>query len=301
MTPPSLERTLQLLERHGLEPRRALGQNFVIDERVIDRIIELAAIGAESQVLEIGPGLGALTAALARSAGAVVAVEKDESLLSLLETTLGADGPALSGTGSRVDLVAGDALTVDWSTLLDPGQEWVLVANLPYNVAVPIIIGVLERAPMVTRGVVMLQQEVAERLAAAPGGRTIGVPTIELGWYATARVRDTIPPEAFHPVPNVSSALLEFRRHEALSERVGVADVMALVAAAYRKRRKMLRVSLQGLVEGGTFERAGIDPTARPETLGVGDWVRLAEAHRDPSVTTPVRPTVRSARDERRY
>lgn len=264
------EATIRLLAQHGLEPRKVLGQNFVVDDQVIEQIVELADLTCESHVLEIGPGLGALTAQLARSAHHVVAVEIDESLLPIVRESIG-------GATAPVELVAADALRVNWTELLDPDQDWVLVANLPYNVAVPIIMGILGAAPMVTRGLVMVQQEVAERLAAKPGGRTIGIPSIEMSWYASASVVAIVPPEAFHPVPNVSSALLEFRRREAPSTKVDLHDVMKLVAAAYGKRRKMLRSSLAHLVPPEVYESAGIDPTSRPETLALGDWVHLAE------------------------
>lgn len=226
--------------------------------------------------------MGALTAALARVAGRVVAIEKDESLIPALREVL---TRSLSST-DNVEVVAGDALDIDWSELLTSDNEWVFVANLPYNVSVPVVLAVLEHAPMVSRGVVMVQQEVADRLAAKPGGRTIGVPSIELSWYANAEVRDTIAPEAFHPVPNVASALLEFHRREAPSDSVELSDVMSLVAMAYRKRRKMLRSSLGGVIGAEAMERAGIEPTARPETLDVHDWVALAKQSRGAAIET---------------
>lgn len=262
--------TVRLLGERGIEPRKVLGQNFVVDDQILERIVQLADLGPGSCVVEIGPGLGALTAQLARTSRRVVAVEKDESLISVIREIIGT-------ARERVDLIAADAVEVNWNELLAPDQDWVLVANLPYNVSVPIIMGVLRSAPMITRGLVMVQREVAERLAATPGGRTIGVPSIELAWHASAVVVGIIPPEVFHPVPNVSSALLEFRRREPPSTKVDVDDVMRLVAAAYRKRRKMLRSSLAHLLTPQIFEAAGIDPTLRPENLGLDDWVNLAE------------------------
>lgn len=272
----SLERTNELLADRGIEPRKSLGQNFVVDSGVIDRIVGLADLGPRSCVVEVGPGLGALTAALAQVAGRVVAVEKDESLIPVLREVLTRSLPSTD----NIEVVAGDALDIEWSELLSRENEWVFVANLPYNVSVPVVLAVLERAPMVSRGLVMVQQEVAERLAAKPGGRTIGVPSVELSWYASAAVRDTIAPEAFHPMPNVDSALLEFHRREAPSDSVELSEVMSLVATAYRKRRKMLRSSLGGVLSSEAMERAGIEPTARPETLDVHDWVALIEQSR---------------------
>lgn len=264
--------TIRRLESRGLEPRRVLGQNFVVDAQLIERIVGRAGLTDGSHVVEIGPGLGALTGLLTTTARKVVAVEKDERLAAILPSAPTVDP-------SHLEVVVADALDVDWNDVLDPSMDWMLVANLPYNVAVPIVMAILERAPMVQRCLVMVQLEVAERLAAGPGGRTIGVPSIHLGWFADAEVVEVVPPEAFHPVPRVSSALVEVRRRRRVpSDLVGVDDVMALVGAAYRKRRKMLRTSLAGMVPAEAFEGAGIDPGARPETLTIEEWVRMAEA-----------------------
>ncbi len=288
---------IALLARHGLEPRKVLGQNFVVDNQVIESIIELAGIDHESSVLEVGPGLGALTGALATTARRVVAIEKDELLAPLVRDVVkvrsddqAAGNSVVRNTGTGiveataawvgrtadVRVITADALEVDWSDVLD-GEQWTFVANLPYNVAVPIVMSILRSAPMVTSGLVMVQQEVAERLAAQPGGKTIGVPSIQLAWYADASVEMLIPPEVFHPVPNVSSALLSFRRHGAPSELIDADQLMAVVSTAYRKRRKMLRSSLGGHADQAAFESAGIEPTSRPENLSLSDWVRLTE------------------------
>lgn len=271
------EQVEELLLSHRLEPRKVLGQNFVVDDQVIENIVELAQVGSASSVIEIGPGLGALTSVLAARVRRLVAVEKDESLIPLLSAVVGSS--ISSETASRCDfkILQGDALTLDWNQVLDPHDQWALVANLPYNVAVPILMGVLEAAPMVTRGIVMVQLEVAQRLAASPGGRTIGVPSIGMAWYADAEVVGLVAPEVFHPVPNVASALLSFKRREAPSTSVGFAEVMDLVGTAYRKRRKMLRSSVGAVISPELFEAASIDPTARPETLALKDWVSLAE------------------------
>ncbi len=177
-----------------------------------------------------------------------------------------------------MDVIIADALGVDWQVLLGEGDAWKLVANLPYNVAVPILLGLLAGAPMVDSMFVMTQLEVAERLCADPGGRTIGVPTIKAGWYASARIIVRVPPEVFLPQPRVESAVVEFTRRPPPRGDVDPDDVFRLVETAYRKRRKMLRSSLAGSVDASAFTVAGVDPQARPETLDVADWADLTVA-----------------------
>lgn len=260
-----------LLERHGLDARKSLGQNFVADPNTVERIATLAGVGAGCKVVEIGPGLGSLSLALARTGASVLAVEKDATLLPALAEVLA------SRPDAAVEVVEADALTVDWSALLDR-DEWSLVANLPYNVAVPLVMSVLRDAPMVQRLLVMVQTEVAQRLAAGPGGRTIGIPSIQLGWYANAEIVGTVAPEVFIPRPRVSSSLLRITRHDPPSTSVTADQVMELVATAYRQRRKMLRSTLAGRVDAAAYSAAGVEPTARPEELGVEQWTRLTEA-----------------------
>lgn len=262
----------ELLERHGLGARRSLGQNFVADPQMIDRIVTLARVGAGDRVVEVGPGLGSLTLGLVASGAEVLALEKDATLLPALGEVLGDVAPA------AVRVVEGDALRVDWAELLDDQHEWVLVANLPYNVAVPIVLSVLATAPMVRRALVMVQREVAERLVAGPGGRTVGIPSIKVAWYASARIVATVPPEVFVPRPRVTSALVELERRPPPSTEVATADVFELVDLAYRQRRKMLRSTLGSRVDAAAFERAGVDPTERPEQLDVARWAALAGA-----------------------
>ncbi len=270
----TLSRIEELLAAGGLEPRRSLGQNFVADPAVIDAIVELSRVRAGDRVLEVGPGLGSLTVALATAGAAVVALEKDRALAGLLGAVL-----ADEGLDDRVEIVVGDALEVDLGPVLGRSvgeRGWTLVANLPYNVAVPIVLRLLEEAPEVSRMFVMVQQEVAERLCAEPGGRTIGMPTLRLNWHATAEVVMQVGPEAFVPEPRVESAVVRIDRTGRVRD-ADPATVFPLAERAYRKRRKMLRTSLPGL-DGAVFERAGIDPTSRPEELSVEQWVDLAAA-----------------------
>ena len=271
----------ELLARHGLEARRSLGQNFVADPNTVRKVARLAGIGPRDLAVEVGPGLGSLTLALLETGAAVLAIEKDVSLLPVLaEVLAGAPGPDGDPVPEgRVRVVGADALCVDWSELLD-GRPATLVANLPYNVAVPVVLDVLRRAPTVERLVVMVQQEVAERLAAGPGGRTIGVPSVKVAWFGTASVLTTVPPDVFVPRPRVMSAVVGIDRRPPPSRVVGPDDVFPLVERAYRQRRKMLRSTLGGLVPAAVWDATGIAPTARPEELAVTDWARLAEALR---------------------
>lgn len=265
----------ELLQRHGLDARRSLGQNFVADPNTVVRIARLARVGPGDRVVEIGPGLGSLTLALADTGADVVAVEKDASLLPVLREVLDQRGV------TSVRVVHGDALEVDWPTLLGEDGPWTLVANLPYNVAVPIVMAVLERAEAVEHMVVMVQREVAERLAASPGGRTVGVPSIRVAWYAEAEVLGTVSPEVFIPRPRVTSALVGLTRRPPPADDVDPDDVFDLVGAAYRQRRKMLRSTLGRRIPDAAFAVAGIEPTARPEELSVQQWAALARAVRD--------------------
>lgn len=263
-----------VLDRHGLGARRSLGQNFVVDPSIVERIAALAGIGPGDPVVEVGPGLGSLTLALHATGARVLALEKDRTLLPVLAEVLDSKG------AGEVEVVEADALTIDWAELLGTraASPWTLVANLPYNVAVPIVMGVLSAAPMVRSLVVMVQREVAERLAAAPGGRVVGVPSIKVAWYASAELVLSVPPEVFIPRPRVDSAVVRITRRPPPSTVVEPKAVFGLVETAYRQRRKMLRSTLAREVEPAAFERAGIAPTARPEELGVDDWARLAEA-----------------------
>lgn len=257
-----------LLARHGLVPKRSLGQNFVVDPNTVRRVARLAGVGPRDRVVEIGAGLGSLTLALAETGADVTAVEVDGSLVPVLEEVV-------AGTGARV--VHGDALALDWGGLLGGGR-WVLVANLPYNVATPLVLTVLDDVPAVERMLVMVQAEVAERLAARPGSAAYGIPSVKLAYWATAEVVGRVPPTVFLPRPRVDSALVRIERRPAPATAADPVRLFTLVRAGFGQRRKMLRGSLAGLVDAAAFERAGVDPGARAEDLAVEDWGRLASA-----------------------
>ncbi len=267
-----------LLDAHGLSPSRALGQNFVGDANTVRRIVRLAGIEPSGRVVEIGAGLGSLTLALAETGATVVAVEIDRRVVPVLRSLVEPAG---------VRVVEADALTVDWDALLaDPAPSdgsWSLVANLPYNVAVPLVVRVLEEAPRIVSALVMVQREVGERLAAAPGDPAYGAVSVKVAYWAHAKIVGRVPASVFVPRPKVESVLVRFDRHPVPG--AGLADVpyaelFGLVRAGFAHRRKMLRRSLDGLVPAGAFEAAGIAPTARPEELALDAWARLADTVR---------------------
>lgn len=260
-----------LLERHGLTASRALGQNFVADPNTVRRIARLANVGPGDHVVEIGAGLGSLTLALVETGASVTAVELDRYLIPVLTEVL-------DGTG--VELIAGDARELDWDALTERAPEWTLVANLPYNIATPLVCDLLDGVPAVSRQLVMVQHEAALRLAAGPGDKTYGIPSVKVAYWATAHLVGHVSPEIFVPRPRVESSLVEIVRHSHGTPAVD-ADfdrLFALVRQAFGQRRKMLRRSLAGTVDDAAFTAAGIDPQARPETLGVLQWGALAVA-----------------------
>jgi 16S rRNA (adenine1518-N6/adenine1519-N6)-dimethyltransferase len=267
----------RLLSDGGLRPSRALGQHFVADPNTVRRVARMAEVGPGDRVLEIGAGLGSLTLALADTGASVLAVEADRHLV-----------PALRGEveprGVRV--VEGDAMRLDWDSLLGPpgsGPPWVLVANLPYNIATPLIADLLDDVPAIGRMLVMVQKEVGERLAAAAGDPAYGAVSVKVAYWAGARVVGRVPASVFVPRPGVESVLVRIDRRPAPAVDASVVpagDLFSLVRAAFRQRRKMLRRSLAGIVGVDAFERAGIDPAARPEELDVAAWGRLAASLR---------------------
>ena len=257
----------ELLEAHGLAPSRALGQNFVADANTVRRIATMAAVGPGDRVVEIGAGLGSLTLALAETGAAVTAIEVDRHLVPVLRQVAEPAG---------VRVIHGDARTVDWDQLLGPAGGWVLVANLPYNVATTLVLELLERVPRIERMLVMVQREVAERLAAGVGDPAYGIPSVKAAWWADAELVGRVPATVFVPQPRVESALVRLvRRPASRGDERHRAVVFRLVDTGFGQRRKMLRRSLAEVVTPDDFVAAGIRPDARAEALTVEDWSRL--------------------------
>jgi 16S rRNA (adenine1518-N6/adenine1519-N6)-dimethyltransferase len=273
-----------LLARYDIRPSRALGQNFVADANTVRRIARLAGVGPGTKVLEVGAGLGALTVALAETGADVTAVEVDPRLVAVLREEVAPRG---------VRVVEGDALTLDWQALLgepSPARapDWTMVGNLPYNMAVPIVLRLLDEAPAVGSMLVMVQREVGDRLVAEPGSKDYGTVSVRVAYHARARVVGRVPSSVFVPRPKVESSLVELRRRAkvVVDPDVVPADrLFALVRAGFAHRRKMLRRSLSGLVPPEAFVSAGIDPAARAESLSVEDWGRLAACAADVAPT----------------
>jgi 16S rRNA (adenine1518-N6/adenine1519-N6)-dimethyltransferase len=264
----SRREVVDLLARHGLRPRRALGQNFVVDPNTVRRIARLAGVGAGDRVVEIGAGLGSLTLALAETGASVTAVETDRQLVPVLRQVVEPVG---------VTVVEGDARRIDWSALLGE-DRWALVANLPYNVATPLVLELLENVPAIERMLVMMQREVGERLAAHVGDEAYGAVSVKVAYWATAMVAGSVPATVFVPRPNVESALVRIDRRAAPPVDAGIdrRKLFALVEQGFGQRRKMLRRALTGTVDPTAFTCAGIRPEARAEELTVEDWGRLA-------------------------
>jgi 16S rRNA (adenine1518-N6/adenine1519-N6)-dimethyltransferase len=268
----SPNQVVALLEAHGVRPSRALGQNFVTDPNTVRRIARLAEVGPGDQVLEIGAGIGSLTLALVESGASVTAVEIDKHLIPALEAVVGS---------TDVRVVHADAMTMDWPELLGRDSRWVLVANLPYNVATPLVADLLDGVPAIDRMVVMVQKEVAERLVAKVGDSAYGAVSVKVAYWAEASIVGKVPPSVFVPRPKVESALVSIERRPAPAVDPALADrelLFELVRTAFGQRRKMLRRSLSGRVSDAQFTTAGVKPDARAENLDVQDWGRLAAA-----------------------
>ncbi|MBW0091129.1 16S rRNA (adenine(1518)-N(6)/adenine(1519)-N(6))-dimethyltransferase RsmA [Pseudonocardia sp. KRD-184] len=262
-----------LADELGVRPTKKLGQNFVHDPNTVRRIVKAAELAPDDVVVEVGPGLGSLTLALLPAVAGVHAVEIDPVLAARLPATVADRAPTLA---DRLTVVTADALRVGAAQL--PGAT-ALVANLPYNVGVPVVLHLLAELPGLRRGLVMVQSEVAERLAAGPGSRAYGVPSAKLAWFAAARRAGPVPRAVFWPVPGVDSGLLAFdRREPPPGDRVAV---FALIDAAFAQRRKALRSALSGWAGSPAaaeeaLRAAGIDPMTRAERLGIEDFARLA-------------------------
>lgn len=262
----------------GLRPTKKLGQNFVHDPNTVRRIVKSAQLRPEDVVLEVGPGLGSLTLALLPAVAAVHAVEIDPVLAARLPITVAERAPGLA---DRLTVTTADALRVRASDLGGPVPT-AIVANLPYNVGVPVVLHLLAELPEIRRGLVMVQAEVAERLAAGPGNKTYGVPSAKLAWFASARRAGPVPRAVFWPVPGVDSGLLAFdrREHPTGADRE---DVFAVIDAAFAQRRKALRSALSGWAGSPAaaetaLRAAGIEPMERAERLDVAAFTRLAAA-----------------------
>lgn len=266
----------RLAEEIGVRPAKTLGQNFVIDGNTIRRIVTMAGIGSDETVLEVGPGLGSLTLGLLDAAKAVVAVEIDPVLAAKLPDTVREWRPDAVG---NFHLVLADAMRV---TEL-PVEPTAIVANLPYNVAVPVVLHLLQHFPSLQHGLVMVQDEVADRLAAGPGSKIYGVPSVKAAWYSSMRKAGVIGMNVFWPAPKINSGLVAFTRHEPPVTTATREEVFAVIDAAFAQRRKTLRAALAGWAgSAAEAERclltAGIDPTARGEVIDVAAFARIAEA-----------------------
>jgi 16S rRNA (adenine1518-N6/adenine1519-N6)-dimethyltransferase len=297
-----------MARRLGINPTKRLGQNFVMEPGTVRQIAALAAVRPGDVILEVGPGLGSLTLALLEAmiaeagshggangadgtrmlpaeAGPIpmrlVAVEIDPVLAGELPRTIAERAPAAA---DRVDVLTADALAIGEQEVGTPAPT-VLAANLPYNVAVPVVLHLLAALPSLRRGVVMVQAEVADRMCAGPGSRVYGVPSAKLAWYAGVRLAGTVPRNVFWPVPNVDSKLVAFTRREPPATTAGRKEVFAVIDAAFGQRRKTLRAALSGwagspVAAEEALRAAGVDPGARGEALTVAEFARIAQAGR---------------------
>ena len=265
-----------LAARLDLHPTKQRGQNFVIDPNTVRRIVRESGITADDVVLEVGPGLGSLTLALLEVAGRVVAIELDEKLAGLLPETISTFAP---GQADHFEVVLADALRVD----AVPGPPpTALVANLPYNVSVPVLLHLLALLPSLRHGLVMVQAEVADRLAAAPGSKVYGVPSVKAAWYADVRRAGAVGRNVFWPAPNVDSGLVAWTHRDPPAVDATREEVFRVVDAAFAQRRKTLRSTLKQLAGSAeaaeaALAHAGVDPMARGEALGVEQFARIAE------------------------
>jgi len=263
-----------LAEQLEVHPAKSLGQNFVIDANTCQKIVRLAVISQGDHVVEIGPGLGSLTLALLQATNRVTAIEIDERLAKQLPITAKEHGVA----NGNLLIMNQDALQV-----FDiPGNPTKLVANLPYNISVPVLLNFLERFPSITSGVVMVQTEVAERLAAKPGSKTYGVPSAKAAWWSDIILADSVSRSVFWPVPNVDSSLVKFVRHEPLGDESLRRRTFELIDRAFGQRRKMLRAIYADIYGGSAAAEtallsAGVEPTTRGESLSIEKFAAIAK------------------------
>ena len=282
MTPSAGPRLLgpadvrRLAAELDLRPTKQRGQNFVIDANTVRRIVRASGVGPDDVVLEVGPGLGSLTLALLTVARRVVAIEVDPVLASRLPATVAELAP---DRAERIEVLTADALRI---TDVPGPPPTALVANLPYNVSVPVLLHLLALLPSLERGLVMVQAEVADRLAAAPGSKVYGIPSVKAAWFADVRRAGSVGRTVFWPAPNVDSGLVAWTRREPPTTRVPREQVFAVVDAAFAQRRKALRGVLRAIAGSAEASEAalvaaGVDPLARGESLGIDDFVRVAE------------------------
>jgi 16S rRNA (adenine1518-N6/adenine1519-N6)-dimethyltransferase len=266
-----------LAARLNVQPTKQRGQNFVIDANTVRRIVRAADLRPDDVVVEVGPGLGSLTLALVGEVRRVVAIEVDPVLAAALPETLATYAPDVAG---RCEVLAADALRLESV----PGPPpTALVANLPYNVSVPVLLHLLALLPTLERGLVMVQAEVADRLAAAPGSKVYGVPSVKARWYADLRRAGAVGRNVFWPAPNVDSGLVAWKRHDPPATSASRDEVFAVVDAAFAQRRKVLRGALRTIAGSGEAAEAAlveaeVEPTARGESLAIEDFARIAEA-----------------------
>ena len=258
----------------GIQPTKKLGQNFVIDANTVRRIVKSAGVVAGETVVEVGPGLGSLTLGLLETGASVVAVEIDKRLAAQLPLTVGTMQP-----DAQLTVITDDALRV---TEL-PGDPTVFVANLPYNVSVPVLLHFLEHFPTLQRGLVMVQAEVGERVAAGPGSKVYGAPSVKSAWYGEFSTAGKVSRQVFWPVPNVDSILVRFERHDQPGTEAERLATFQLVDAAFQQRRKMLRQALATVLgdsaaASARLEAAGVAPTARGEELNVDQYLAIARS-----------------------
>ena len=267
----------ELADRLGVRPTKQWGQNFVVDANTVRRIVRAGEVTADDVVVEVGPGLGSLTLALLEQARRVVAIEVDPRLAEALPETVATMAP---GRAPDLEVVPADALRV---TDLPGPPPTALVANLPYNVSVPVVLHLLETFPSIERVLVMVQLEVAERLAAAPGSKTYGVPSVKAAWYGDVSLAGTVSRSIFWPVPNVDSGLVRLTRREPPASEASREEVFACIDAAFAQRRKTLRAALKGWAGSAVeaeeaLRAAGVDPQARGEQLSVEQFAAVASA-----------------------
>ena len=262
----------QIAQELDLHPKKSLGQNFVIDGNTCQKIVRLAGVIPSDHVVEIGPGLGSLTLAILQQTNSVTVIEIDQRLASRISQTVTEHGV------TKLNVMNIDALSVTEIA----GSPNKLVANLPYNVSVPVLLHFLENFPSIKSGIVMVQSEVAMRLAASPGSKNYGAPSAKAAWWSDVSLSDSVSRKVFWPIPNVDSSLVSFQRHEPLGDEALRKATFKVIDLAFGKRRKMLRAALAELFTSSAaaesaLRQIDIDPTLRGESLSVNDFLRIAK------------------------